>query len=1305
MDQNSKKLQSLRVAVLLIAGSCLVIFAILFFSIFYITMPGMLLQSETQYLNQQMAVVGGLFEDDKVRADLMVEDLAVWDETAAFMRGENPDYFEKFWRGTTLLQSYQFDLVVMVAPDGTEIYADYLDKVKTAAKFSPEAFSAHLTPYALDVLAHYVGTSAVTPGEAGVAGITFYGGMPYYVSMAPALDYAEAQTPAGVVILGTLLDNDYFRFTTHYDTVSYSLTPYEDAAGNQYNTSPLYNLSGQSDTVNRVDSNLVYATLKLEDIDGNAAVLQMSAPREVYSSGLSSIARTMFLLMFCVILLAGALYLIVARMVLNPIEKLSRDITALDPAGHLEAEKYSDSVEFVALCTSINHMLDILRQSNISLTAFQGILNSMDTNIYVSDPDTDELLFANEHMRADYGLGDDVTGQVCWQVLQKGQAGRCAFCPVSQLQQAPDAPIHWEMVSTLNGRTYQNTDRLIEWSDGGRMHLQHSMDITDMRKAEEDITLRLRQQELMSAMSQSFISTESKGILINNALRMAGEFLNTSRILLGRYDEGETALYFDYAWHNPEQPMLAPAPKSGYPMAPDDPLLLVLNQVRKGYFSRSNVKEDEHLRALSDNNILSILAVPLVVSGQFWGMLSFSDCLSPRVWSESDIQLVRLISSVISGVLTRSATEETLIRMSSIVNASPQYISYTNEVGDFEYINPGVSKISGYSEAEIFAGGYTLLFGEASLHKLKDVALPRALENGQDEFELELTRKDGEVRNMAFSIFPIRLDNPGIGAIASDVTEQRQLEQALVAAKELAEQSSHAKSDFLSRMSHEMRTPMNAIIGMTHIAKGAPELARKDYCLDKIDEASTHLLGVINDILDVSKIEAGKFELSASEFNFEKMLVRVADVMNFRIDEKKQAFTVRIDANVPQTIIADEQRLAQVITNLLSNAVKFTPDDGHITLTVQNLAEEGQDPCLRVTVQDDGIGISPEQQQRLFQHFEQADGGIARKFGGTGLGLAISKSIVQLMGGDIRLQSALGAGTTITFEVPVKAGTSHDAPQWHPAIPWKDLRLMAVDDAPEVLEYFTEITAALGLHCDIASSGAEAFGLIEAHDDAPYNLIFVDWRMPGMNGIELTRQIKARYGSHTIVIMISAAEWAEIEQEARAAGVDGFLSKPLFSSLIVNCINERLAPAQNLAAPKDAIDDTAGCFAHRRILLAEDIEINREIVQAMLEGTGAQIEMAEDGKQAVQAAHDDPGRWDLILMDIHMPEMDGFEATRRIRALDSEWARRVPIIAMTANVFREDIEKCLAAGMNDHIGKPVAFEEIISKLKKHLPPV
>ncbi|MDR1759392.1 MAG: response regulator [Fibrobacter sp.] len=517
------------------------------------------------------------------------------------------------------------------------------------------------------------------------------------------------------------------------------------------------------------------------------------------------------------------------------------------------------------------------------------------------------------------------------------------------------------------------------------------------------------------------------------------------------------------------------------------------------------------------------------------------------------------------------------------------------------------------------------------------------------------------------------------------------------AARERSSQQSKQKSMFLANMSHEIRTPINAIVGMTAIGKSADSTERKDYCFEKIDSASKHLLSVINDILDISKIEANKIELSPVEFNFEKMLQNVVNTISFRADEKHQKLMVDIDKSIPKTLIADDQRFMQVITNLLSNAIKFTPEEGSILLKASFLGEDAGLCTIKTEVTDTGIGISPEQQIKLFNSFQQAESSTTRKYGGTGLGLTIAKSLIEMMGGKIWIESEIGKGSTFAFTVKVKRGNDEKTDS---NINWENVRILVVDDDPYILEYFQEVISRLGASCKTASNAEAALHSVE--ENGPYDIYFVDLKMPDTDGITLTQKLrsKEKKPGTAVVIMISSTELNAVEKDAKKAGVDKFLLKPLFPSAIADAISECIGIGNEKAEGTAA--DMNGIFAGRRILLAEDIEINREIVSALLEPTRIKIENAQNGLEAVQMFSETPDQYDLIFMDIQMPEMDGYEAARQIRKLDIPKAQTIPIIAMTANVFKEDIDNSLAAGMNDHLGKPIHLDNLLKILLKYL---
>jgi len=529
------------------------------------------------------------------------------------------------------------------------------------------------------------------------------------------------------------------------------------------------------------------------------------------------------------------------------------------------------------------------------------------------------------------------------------------------------------------------------------------------------------------------------------------------------------------------------------------------------------------------------------------------------------------------------------------------------------------------------------------------------------------------------------------------------LKEDLENALETANAGSRAKSVFLATMGHEIRTPMNAIIGMSSIGKTSADAERKDYCFARIEDAATHLLSVINDILDMSRIEANKFDLLPSEFKFEKMLQQVVNVVSLPVEEKKQKLRVYFDRNIPEFLYGDAQRLAQVIANLVWNAVKFTPEEGSIRIGTYYLGEEDGICTIRITVTDTGIGISPEQMKKLFHSFQQAEGSLARKFGGSGLGLIISKTIIELMGGAIWVESELGEGATFGFTIKVKRSkTEEPKPVTHEV--WEnDVRILTVDDDGDTLFFIRKVLKEYPVSVDAASSGEEALEMVERNGS--YDIYLINWKLPGIDGMELAGILKGKENSrgNVSVIMFSSASWDTVEVDAQKPCDNKILHKPLFPSSITESIDSCLGIEYESST--EAGSSAVPVFPGRHILLAEDVEINYEIVQALLEPTKLEIDWARDGSSAVSMFQENPDKYDIILMDVQMPGMDGYTATRTIRAMDIPKAKNIPIIAMTANVLKDDVEDSLDAGMNGHIGKPLDFGEVLDMLRTYLPHV
>jgi len=520
-----------------------------------------------------------------------------------------------------------------------------------------------------------------------------------------------------------------------------------------------------------------------------------------------------------------------------------------------------------------------------------------------------------------------------------------------------------------------------------------------------------------------------------------------------------------------------------------------------------------------------------------------------------------------------------------------------------------------------------------------------------------------------------------------------------------AEQASRSRNEFLSLISHEMHTPMNAIIGMTYIATKSRDMHKIRYCLDRIEKAAKDLQSVISQILDMSKIETNRIRLYDREFNLEKMLTDITYTTNYAAEEKKQNFVINIHRNVPATVVGDSLRLKQVLNYMLTNAINFTGTNGAIMLNIEKIEEDTDLITLRFEVIDNGIGISQEQMRQLFIPYEHRDSSTSRKQSSAGLGLVVSKHLIELMGGWIHIESIPGRGTKITFTIRVKKGQEKTITTLNPSIRKDHIRILAVDDSPEIRHYLAEIMDVLELTCDIAADGDEALDLVAQNSDHPYDISFIDWQMPGMNGIELVRRIREQAPDCTFVIMVSSSRWSDIESDASKAGVGHYLPKPLLTSPLVNCINEILV--ENFYAHRENWylkgDNLLYNMQKNTILLAEDAEINKKILLTILEPTGIAIDFADNGADAIAMFRSQPQRYDLILMDIHMPEMDGYTATKKIRALDLPKAKSIPIIALTANAFNEDIRRCIDAGMDDHVAKPIDPSTLLNKLTHYLP--
>ena len=560
--------------------------------------------------------------------------------------------------------------------------------------------------------------------------------------------------------------------------------------------------------------------------------------------------------------------------------------------------------------------------------------------------------------------------------------------------------------------------------------------------------------------------------------------------------------------------------------------------------------------------------------------------------------------------------------------------------------------------------------------------------------------------------------------VLNDQTEAVRSREALNDALQNARTANSAKSSFLSHMSHEIRTPMNAIIGMTTIALSHMDNpARVEDCLGKIALSSRHLLGLINDVLDMAKIEEGKLSINREPFDLKESLQSLATLVMPQVEARGLNFDILVHDEVVEHLVGDALRLNQILLNLLSNSIKFTPAGGTVALEVSQVVAREAAVRLQFIVRDTGIGMSSEALERLYRPFEQATAATAAKFGGTGLGMAITQNLITLIGGTIQVESEEGKGTTFTVELPFKV---EEGAAEAPRCELGPLCVLVVDDDQGTCEHADLLLDKMGMTVSWTLNGKDALRLLhEAHDRGEdFDICVIDWKMPDMDGKELARRIRAEIGaSHIILILASAYDYSVIEEEARAAGVDAFIPKPFFASSLYNTLctvtrrAAREAPAQAAAQAKDpdaaeAPGQPEGApqggmgrfdFSDCRLLLAEDNEFNQEIACEFLDMVGATVDVAANGREAVEKFEASaPGTYACILMDVQMPEMDGHEATRAIRALPRPDAQTVPILAMTANAFDDDVAAALAAGMDGHLAKPLDVQAMYRLMEEKI---
>ena len=620
-----------------------------------------------------------------------------------------------------------------------------------------------------------------------------------------------------------------------------------------------------------------------------------------------------------------------------------------------------------------------------------------------------------------------------------------------------------------------------------------------------------------------------------------------------------------------------------------------------------------------------------------------------------------------------------------------------------DYISPNAERLLGITEAEIRRD--VCVLGKLHPEDAEKNYLEGIQVHEQRDWDFEyIHQQTGELR----WFHTVAMGSEIIGKkkyilVMSDRSADRKMNQALAEAVHVAETASKAKSTFLSNMSHDIRTPMNAIIGFTTLALSNIDNTQRvrDY-LGKILSSSNHLLSLINDILDMSRIESGKIHLEETEVSLSDVLHDLKTIISGQIHAKQLELYMDAMDVANEDVYCDKTRLNQVLLNLLSNAVKFTPAGGTVSVRLKQLPEAVKGCALyEIRVKDNGIGMSQEFAQKIFSPFERERTSTVSKIQGTGLGMAITKNIVEMMGGTIEVQTEQGKGTEFIVRLPFRIQPETHRVEKIAAL--EGLKALVVDDDFNTCDSVTKMLVKVGMRSEWTLSGREA--VLRARQSMElgdaFHAYIIDWRLPDMNGIEVTRQIRS-LGDDTPIIILTAYDWADIEAEAKAAGVTAFCAKPLFMSdirqTLMTAIGQTQAEAEQPILPMASPD-----FKGKRILLVEDNELNREIAAEILNEYGFLVDSAENGAVAVERVKNSaPGDYDLVLMDVQMPIMNGYEATKQIRALDNPGLAGITILAMTANAFDEDRKEALKCGMNGFLSKPIIMDELICALQNSL---
>lgn len=634
-------------------------------------------------------------------------------------------------------------------------------------------------------------------------------------------------------------------------------------------------------------------------------------------------------------------------------------------------------------------------------------------------------------------------------------------------------------------------------------------------------------------------------------------------------------------------------------------------------------------------------------------------------------------------------------------NTNDVFLMFRTDNYAVEYISPNVERVLGISQEEAGADiGVLDRFQVCDREKINS-QIRELQENGAVSCECEwVHKKSGEHRWFMGTVYITTVnDSERYVAVLSDRTQEKENQKTLAEALDIARAANESKSVFLSNMSHDIRTPMNAIVGFSALMqRDAHNPDKVQEYTRKISSSSQHLLGLINDVLDMSKIESGKTTLNISEISLAEVVEELMSMMQSQAKAKQQDFKIYVQDIINEEVLGDRLRLNQILINIISNALKYTPEGGKVEMTVSQLPQRTKNFAIfRFVISDNGIGMSPEYLKTIFQPFSRETTSKTLGIQGTGLGMAITKNLVDLMGGTISVESELDKGSTFTLDLELRIQEEEVDPDF-----WKKhgvTRLLVVDDEEYICKGIRYVMADTGVQIDYAPGGIPAVDMAQKaqNEGCGYDMMLIDWQMPDIDGIETAGRIRKIVPSDVPIMILSAYDLSEVEEAGIEAGIDGFMPKPFFLSNFRNIVGNIKSRNTVKTEPEETDDILSGKY----VLAAEDIELNMEILTELLKMAGAECEWAKNGKEALEKfEQSEPGQYDLILMDVQMPVMNGYDATKAIRQSAHPQAGTIPIIAMTANAFSEDVKDALDAGMNAHVAKPIDMEQLRAAVRE-----